>query len=47
MVNARKKLNGASFGADFQPDENIDYTEEKELKIDTLNGATFMVKFGF
>ena len=29
MVNVQIRLEGASFGADFLYDENIDYTEKK------------------
>ena len=29
MVNVQKRLNGASFGADFLYDEDIDYAEKK------------------
>ena len=29
MANVQKRLKGASFGADFLYDENIDYAEKK------------------
>ena len=38
MANVKKRLKGASFGADFLYDENIDYAEKKKLKVATLNG---------
>ena len=47
MVNVQKRMKGASFGADFLYDENIDHTEKKKLKIASPNEPGFMVKLEF
>ena len=45
--NVQKRLKSVWVEADFLYDENIEQTERKKLKTETLNEADFMVKMKF